>query len=233
MGGRTMIETAISVNRARQLYWKGRYLQRTQIILRELLLGYEHVIDGQLELAGAFYHKLGITTTFNNGREFLYQGVYGTHSGAVASLIAMARENAIESRNLLDEREFARLNSMHNRLISGDGYVVTPEMLEDFIDDITFILGVFSAELGRPKAYNLIRLGQRIERFDMMLRLYDGFDLVNSELETMNVMAKRLNAHYIPIAISTSDVSKALCVINSVIDRVIQEEDSSPEVQCD
>jgi uncharacterized alpha-E superfamily protein len=223
MGGGTMIEAAITVNAARHLYWKGRYLQRAQTMLKELVVGYDNVIDRDFDYGRHHYEKLNVVIDYSDAHDFLRQGVYGNHSSSIASMILIARENAIETRNLLDERGFARLNSIHSRILSECGKVVTPSMLEDFIDDIAFILGIFSSELGRTKAYNFIRLGQYIERFDLILRLYEGFDLVNAELDAMNTIAKRLNHHYQPSKIFTSDLGKALSIVNGIIDRVIEE----------
>lgn len=218
-----MIETAITVNAARHLFWKGRYLQRAQTMLKELLIAYDNVIDRNFDYGRHHYEKLNVVIDYVDAHDFLRQGIYGNHSSSIASMILIARENAIETRNLLDERGFARLNSIHSRILSECGKVVTPSMLEDFIDDIAFILGIFSSELGRTKAYNFIRLGQYVERFDLILRLYAGFDYVNAELDAMNTIAKRLNHHYQPSKIFTSDLSRALAIVNGIIDKVIEE----------
>ncbi len=218
-----MIDTAITVNMAHRLYWKGRYLQRAQTMLKELLIGYDNVIDRDHDYGRYHYAKLDIEIDYGNAYDFLYQGVYGNHGSSIVSMIMMARENAIEGRNLLDERGFARLNLIHNCIVSARGKEVTPTMIEDFIDDLSFILGIFSSELGRTKAYNFVRLGQYIERFDLILRLYGGFDYVNAELDAMNTLAKRLNPDYQLNKIFTSDLSKALATINGIINKVIEE----------
>jgi hypothetical protein len=93
------------------------------------------------------------------------------------------------------------------------------------IDDFALILGIFSSELGRPKAYHFIRLGQQIERFDLILRLYDGIDLVNAELDAMNVIAGRLNDNYLPLKITSTDIPTAIAAVNGVIERVIHEKE--------
>ncbi|MDP2078558.1 MAG: alpha-E domain-containing protein [Sulfuricurvum sp.] len=218
-----MIDTAITVNAAQSLYWKGRYLQRAQTMLKELVVGYDNVIDRDHDYGRYHYAKLDIEIDYGDAHDFLRQGVYGNHGSSIASMIMMARENAIETRNLLDERGFARLNLIHSRIVNAYGKVVTPSMLEDLIDDLSFILGIFSSELGRTKAYNFVRLGQYVERFDLILRLYGGFDYVNSELDAMNTIAKRLNRNYQFSKIFTSDLQRALAIVNGVIDRVIEE----------
>ena len=218
-----MMDTAITVNMAQRLYWKGRYLQRAQTMLKELLIGYDNVIDRDIDYGRYHYAKLDVEIDYGNAYDFLYQGIYGNHGSSIASMIMMARENAIEGRNLLEERGFARLNLIHNSIVSARGKEVTPTMVEDFIDDLSFILGIFSSELGRTKAYNYVRLGQYVERFDLILRLYGGFDYVNAELDAMNTLAKRLNPHYQFNKIFTSDLSKALALVNGIINKVIEE----------
>jgi hypothetical protein len=64
-------------------------------------------------------------------------------------------------------------------------------------------------------------LGQQIERFDLILRLYQGFDFVTSEWETMGAIAKGLNNSYQPIEFIASTIGEALEKVNGVIDQVI------------
>lgn len=226
MGGGIMMTNgvAISVNTARRLYWFGRYVQRAETLLRELVNSYDYVIDRDVDDGRKLYLKLGVEIEYSNALDFLKQGVYGSHASSIESIITWARENAIETRHLLDERGFAALNKIYNHIVAGRESVVSPTSLEEMIDTFALILGIFSSELGRPKAYHFIRLGQYVERFDLILRLYEGIDLVNAELEAMNVIARRLNRYYQPLKITSSDVSKVLNLVNSVIDRVIQEE---------
>lgn len=228
MGGGIMMTNgvAISVNTAQRLYWFGRYVQRAETLLRELVKSYDYVIDRDVDDGRKLYAKLGIEIDYKNAIDFLKQGIYGDHGSSIESIITWARENAIEIRHLLDERGFATLNKIFNHIVAERTSAVSPTTLEEMIDDFALILGIFSSELGRPKAYHFIRLGQQIERFDLILRLYEGIDLVNAELEAMNVIARRLNRHYQPLKITSSDIPKALEAVNGVIHRVIQENPS-------
>jgi uncharacterized alpha-E superfamily protein len=191
--------------------------------LRELVNSYDYVIDRDVDDGRRLYAKLGVEIDYNNALDFLKQGVYGDHGSSIESIIRWARENAIETRHLLDERGFATLNKIFNRIVAGRDSAVSPTSLEEMIDDFALILGIFSSELGRPKAYNFIRLGQHVERFDLILRLYEGVDLVNVELDAMNALARRLNRYYQPLQIRSSDISKILVLVNGVIDKVIHE----------
>ncbi len=229
MGGGIMMtnNVAISLNTAQRLYWFGRYVQRAETLLRELVNSYDYVIDRDIDDGRKLYAKLGVELDYHNALDFLKQGVYGEHSSSIESIIRWARENAIETRHLLDERGFAALNKIHNHIVAGRDSVVSPTSLEEMIDDFALILGIFSSELGRPKAYNFIRLGQYTERFDLILRLYSDLDLVNAELEGMNAIARRLNDSYQPLVISSTDVSEVLDGVNGVIGRVIADKTSS------
>lgn len=221
---------AISVNTAERLYWFGRYVQRAETMLRELVNSYDYVIDRNVNDGRELYAKLGVEIDYNSALDFLKQGLYGKQAGSIELIITWARENAIETRHLLDERGFAALNKIYNHIVAGRDRAVSPAFLEEIIDDFALILGIFSSELGRPKAYNFIRLGQQIERFDLILRLYGGIDLVNAELEGMNAIARRLNRYYQPLKITTSDISKVLKSVNEVIHRVIKDDDLHLEI---
>lgn len=213
---------AISVNTAQRLYWFGRYVQRAETMLKELVNSYDYVIDRDFEEGQKLYAKLGIEIEYQNARDFLTQGVYGTYGGSVEQIIGWARENAIETRHLLDERGFATLNKIHNQLVAGRERAVSPTILEEIIDNCSLILGIFSTELDRSRAYQLIRFGQQIERFDLILRLYGEIEMVSADIEVINTIARQLNRNYRPINVTTADISKFLLFLNGVVDRVIQ-----------
>lgn len=231
MGGGIMIidGMAISINTAERLYWFGRYVQRTQTMLTELLNSYDYVIDRDFDDGRKLYAKLGISIDYKNARDFLHQGVYGRHGGSIESIVGWARENAIETRHMLDERGFSTLNKIHNKLLAGREHSVSPTDLEEMIDHCSLILGIFSTELDRTRAYQLIRFGQQIERFDLILRLYGEIEMVTADIEIINSIARQLNRHYRPINVTTASISKFLIFLNGVVDRVILK--NSPPLQ--
>ncbi|MGZ5207816.1 MAG: alpha-E domain-containing protein [Sulfuricurvum sp.] len=223
-----MINTiAISVNTAQHLYWFGRYVQRAKTMLKELVDSYDYVIDRDFDDGRKLYKKLGVEIEYKNALDFLKQGVYGTHGGSIEQIISWARENAIETRHLLDERGFSTLNKIHNQLSAGRNCAVSPTNLEEIIDDCSLILGIFSTELDRTRAYQLIRFGQQIERFDLILRLYGEIEMVTADIDVINAIARQLNRNYRPINVMTSDIPKFLVFLNGVVDRVIQKDTCS------
>ena len=226
MGGGIMIVDgmAISVNTAERLYWFGRYVQRAETMLKELVNSYDYVIDRDFEDGRKLYEKLGVEIEYKNARDFLQQGVYGNYGGSIEQIIGWARENAIETRHLLDERGFATLNKIHNQLREGKDRAVSPTNLEEMIDECSLILGIFSTELDRSRAYQLIRFGQQIERFDLILRLYGEIEMVSADIDVINTIARQLNRRYRPINVTTADISKFLTFLNGVVDRVIHKD---------
>lgn len=215
---------AISVNTAQRLYWFGRYVQRAETMLKELVNAYDYIIDRDFEEGHKLYTKLGVEIDYKNALDFLKQGVYGTYGGSIEQIISWARENAIETRHLLDERGFATLNKIYNQLVERRERAVSPANLEEIIDDCSLILGIFSTELDRTRAYQLIRFGQQIERFDLILRLYGEIEMVTADIDVINTIARQLNRNYRPINVTTSDISKFLVFLNGVVDRVIQKD---------
>lgn len=227
-----MINTiAISVNTAQRLYWFGRYVQRAETMLKELVNSYDYIIDRDLDDGRNLYEKLGVDIEYKNALDFLRQGVYGTYGGSIEEIIGWARENAIETRHLLDERGFSTLNKIHNQLVEGRERAVSPSNLEEIIDDCSLILGIFSTELDRTRAYQLIRFGQQVERFDLILRLYGEIEMVSADIDVINTIARQLNRNYRPINVTTSDIPKFLLFLNSVVDRVIQQDACASQSQ--
>lgn len=226
MGGGIMMTNAIaiSVNTAQRLYWFGRYVQRAETMLKELVNSYDYVIDRDFDDGRKLYEKLGVEIDYKNALDFLKQGVYGTYGGSIEEIISWARENAIETRHLLDERGFATLNKIHNQLTAAREQAVSPANLEEIIDNCSLILGIFSTELDRTRAYQLIRFGQQIERFDLILRMYGEIEMVTADIDVINSIARQLNRNYRPINVTTSDIPKFLLFLNSVVDRVIIQE---------
>ncbi len=125
---------------------------------------------------------------------------------------------------MLDERGFATLNKIYNQLVERRERAVSPANLEEIIDNCSLILGIFSTELDRTRAYQLIRFGQQIERFDLILRLYGEIEMVTADIDVINTIARQLNRNYRPINVTTSDISKFLVFLNGVVERVIQKD---------
>jgi uncharacterized alpha-E superfamily protein len=226
-----MINTiAISVNTAQRLYWFGRYVQRAETMLRELVNSYDYIIDRDFDEGCKLYQKLGVEIGYKNALDFLKQGVYGTYGGSIEQIISWARENAIETRHLLDERGFSTLNKIHNQLVAGRERAVSPASLEEIIDECSLILGIFSTELDRTRAYQLIRFGQQIERFDLILRLYGEIEMVSADIDVINTIARQLNRNYRSINVTTADIPKFLVFLNGVVDRVIQSDTCASNV---
>lgn len=215
------MKTAISIRMAQQLYWLGRYLQRSETTIREVLRSYDYVIDRDKEDGKKLYAKLGIDLHYTHAKDFLYQALYGTHPASILAMIGSARENGIEIRNLLDERGFGALNGLYNRIKENQTSELTPFFLEEILDTIRLLLGTFFSDLYRPKSYHFIRLGQIVERMDLVLRLFGEMEMIMLDVVQLNTIIRKLHKEAPELHIRYSDTQRALREINEVIEGVI------------
>ena len=65
------MEQLLTANVANNLYWFGRYLERIEATLIEVVIAFDAVIDTDKEKGKDFYKKLDIDIEYSTAKEFL------------------------------------------------------------------------------------------------------------------------------------------------------------------
>jgi len=178
---------------AERLYWMSRYLERadntarlinsiTQVLL-DLPLGVKFGWDILIKILGLddLFLQHHSKANENNIVHFLIQEE--KNPGSVVSCIRLARENSRTLREILPTEFWERVNGLYlyiQRNASGarHGRSQRYEILSQVVERRQSLVGLVTNSMSRDIAYQFIKLGQNLERADMMTRTVD----VNSEV---------------------------------------------------
>lgn len=172
---------------AERLYWHGRYLERAENTARlvnvhallmldlpaPLHVSWGNLIDisGTAEAFNAVYQKVDER---NVNRHLLTDG---RNPGSILSCLAMARENARTTREILPSEAWELLNATYHAVQDHGPAGVPRKARHGFLDMVIAacqqLAGLYEGVLSRGPAYGFTQLGRHIERADMSTRILD------------------------------------------------------------
>jgi uncharacterized alpha-E superfamily protein len=166
------MEQLITANVATNLYWFGRYLERIEATLLEIVTASDKIIDTDKEAGVKLFKKLEIDIEYKNTKDFLNVAIFGNHDSNINNLIEYARENAIISRADMYTEAFGSVIELSN-LIKHGSYLphVDCTFLDEVLSLISAIWGKLTRRQKRDTSDYFIRLGKLVEKVDFHLRL--------------------------------------------------------------
>ncbi|PLY10687.1 MAG: kinase [Arcobacter sp.] len=221
------MEQLLTANVASNLYWFGRYLERIEATLIEVVNAFDKIIDIDKDAGKILYQKFEIDIEYKNAKEFLDTSVFGEHDANINVLMGYARENAIISRTYLDTEAFGSVIELSDLLKHADNSSFWIDC--NFIDQALSLISEIWGELTRNQERNtsdyFIRLGKLVEKTDFHLRLErdKGFSLVvMDEIDTIvSILAPdaQFNTHD-----ERETYEAILNSINGKIDKIVVEQ---------
>ena len=167
------MEQLLTANVATNLYWFGRYLERIEATLIEVLYAFDKIIDIDLQSGKELYKKYEIDIEYKNAREFLDTAIFGEHEANINLLMGYARENAIISRTYIDTEAFGSVIELSDKLKHAHNSSFWTDC--NFIDQVLSLISEIWGKLTRKQERNtsdyFIRLGKLVEKTDFHLRL--------------------------------------------------------------
>ena len=166
------MEQLLTANVANNLYWFGRYLERIEATLLEIVTASDKIIDTDKEAGVKLFKKLEIDIEYKNTKDFLNVAIFGNHDSNINNLIEYARENAIISRADMYTEAFGSVIELSN-LIKHGSYLphVDCSFLDEVLSLISSIWGKLTRRQKRDTSDYFIRLGKLVEKVDFHLRL--------------------------------------------------------------
>jgi uncharacterized alpha-E superfamily protein len=167
---------------AERIYWMSRYLERVENTAR-LVGAYGELLLDLPEEAGLGWplalEILGSDQEYYPraaGNELAFLLDDPGHSGSLLSSLALARENARTTRDLLPSEAWQTINELHifarNQLpvlVRGHGARVPA----DIVSQCHEITGILEGTMSHGDAYQFVGLGRFLERADMTTRMID------------------------------------------------------------
>jgi len=185
----------LTANVATSLYWLGRYLERIESTLYEIKKAYDKVIDVDKDAGVKVYKKFDIDLQYTDAIDFLDKAIKGEHSANLLNVLKNARENAIISREYIDELAFGEiieLNEIAQRISRSNGRIDCKDM-DYAMSLISEIWGAQTKRNHRKVSDYFLKLGKLVEEIDFRLRFGKGQKTTDIILEEVHSIFKFLN----------------------------------------
>lgn len=187
---------------AENLYWHGRYLERSENLARLINVNAHLMLDLPGGMTPGWAPLVRIT-----GNQDLFSELYDDEAGerqvvrfllsdernpgSIRSTLALARENLRSARDLLPREVWEQMNGLYlksGEQLSGNlSKRRRHEYLRETIADCQLIGGLLLGTMSHNHAYDFIVLGRYLERADMTTRILDvrSTDLLPDTLEEL------------------------------------------------
>ena len=203
---------------AERLYWMARYVERAENTAR-LARAYSYLMLDLPNGVGLSWQQLIDIT----GNQELYRKRHRTagernvmrfvlseqeNPGSLISSLSMARENVRTTRDLVPSEGWEHVNELYLFGKKKLARNALPKGLYDFLSEITMrcqqITGLLAGTMSHGDAYQFVRIGRNLERFDMTSRILDvgsatllakGAELERLEGRLWTYLLRSLSAH--------------------------------------
>ena len=183
------MEQLLTGNVATNLYWFGRYLERIESILLEVVPAFDTIIDIDKDYGKKLYQKLEIEIDYKSPKEFLNVALFSDHVANINTLMEFVRENAIICRADMYTSAFGSVMELADLIKKEKN---TSQVEFRFIDKVLALISEIWGELTRREKRNtsdyFIRLGKLVEKVDshLILERNKNFSLVvMDEIDTI------------------------------------------------
>ncbi|MDD2789129.1 MAG: alpha-E domain-containing protein [Sulfurimonas sp.] len=169
------MEQLLTANVATNLYWLGRYIERTEATLNQIVIAYDKIIDVDKDAGITLYSNFSTELEYTNAQDFLEKAIFGEHAANLETLTGYARENAIISRNHLNTQAFGEIIALHALFQRSSNSII--EIDYKLIDEAHSLISEMWGEISKASYKKIsdyfLRLGQLVEKADFTFRFDD------------------------------------------------------------
>jgi uncharacterized alpha-E superfamily protein len=221
------MEQLLTANVATNLYWLGRYIERAESTLTQILVAYDAVIDVDKNAGIELYENFSVEIAYTNAQDFLEQAIFGDHTANLETLTGYARENAIISRNHLNTEAFGEIIALHAlfQKYSNNLRETDYKLIDNALSLISEMWGEISKTQYRKVSDYFLRLGQLVEKADFNFRFDKNKEIGMAIVEDIeNILenfeaSKEVSDEQVHTKTPTEDMDFEL-VINNLHSRV-------------
>lgn len=160
------MEQLLTANVASNLYWLGRYLERMESTLMEIIPAFDNIIDVDKASGKKLYKRFEIDIKYKNANSFLDAAVFGEHDANIYTLISYVRENAIISRSYIDANAFGSIIELSDTLkqANNDNFVIDCSFVEKISSRVSEVWGELTRKQKEIQAIILLDLENLLKK---------------------------------------------------------------------
>ncbi len=219
----------ITANVATNLYWLGRYIERIEATLYKVILAYDEIIDVNKSAGVELYKNFGIELSYNSALDFLDAALTGEHSSNMITLSGFARENAIISRNHLNNPSFGEIIALHALFqnTKKNHIQIDYKLIDSAQSLISEIWGEFAKREHKQNNDYFVRLGKLVEEADFYFRFHPEDEhsqtIINEVHTILNILSGEESSNSVQSQVQSGDASQTMNTIYKKIESIIIE----------
>lgn len=186
----------IAVDRLNNLIWLGRYSERVYTTIKTFFKGYDKMIDDPYFYV-TYCERFQIPNIYINQRDFIERYVLDENDpNSIISNLYRAYDNCIVLRNELGTETVNYLEVALNNLKGIQDFDSFLLELQTVVDYILAFWACLSDTVEKYEVKTVVKLGRRIERLDLYLRLRKNIDEIKKALNLLDDRMKRASIAY-------------------------------------
>ena len=161
----------IALDKVDNLLWLGRYSQRAYMTIREFFISYDTMIEHP-DFYVQYCQNLQIPNTYTDLNDFVRHYIADDQDmSSIVSMLNRTYDNCIVLRNELGSETMSYLEVALNDMEDIEDFESFSVDLQHVLDYILAFWGCVDETIQNYEVRNIIKLGKRLERLDMYLRL--------------------------------------------------------------
>lgn len=162
----------ISLEKANNLFWLGRYSQRVYSTIYKFYNGFDEMLDGNKMAYHIYCDAMNIPDVYGSKENFVEKYPYDTENpDSIISNLYRAYDNALVMRDYISSESLAYIQLALFDIKSSKGSDAPLITLQDTVDHLLAFWGCIDENVDDPETRNLIKLGKTVELLDIELRL--------------------------------------------------------------
>lgn len=186
----------ISIEKADQLYWLGRYTERVFTTLNSFFKYYDQMIDRNDDAYKQYCEQIAIPDIYKDSDDFIKRYLRDRADvNSVYSNLLRAFDNAVIMRDEISSTTLAYLQMALDCLKNNKNSSSPLYDLQDVVDYIYAFWGSADDCVEDEDCRNIMKCGKYMERLNLYIRLGESLKLVEKEFSKL---LNRLNKIKVP-----------------------------------
>lgn len=165
----------ISLENTGRLFWLGRYSERVYTTIRLFAASFDRLLDsedGGMALINRFCRELEIPNNYRNREEFFTRYCFDeADPNSIYSNLLRAYDNCVTLREEIGSETVAYIQLALYALQKAARSTAPMLELQKATDNILAFWGMVDDSIDSENVRNIIKVGKRVERLDLYLRL--------------------------------------------------------------
>lgn len=191
----------ISLEKANELFWLGRYTQRVYTTLLQYNTGFDEMLDIDKHFYEKYCETLNIPNIYTDYENFIESYGYSTQNpDSIVSNLYRAYDNALVLRDYISTGALAYIHLAQFQLKAAKLSDAPLIELQTVIDNMLAFWGAVDDSIDDSKIRNLIKLGKKTELLDLKLRFGEASSELQRVFRQLDFYLHRVNIDYDKVA---------------------------------